>query len=109
MSLANSLLDGRFGDVLLIFYQNILSIPESFFLLIMFVGGIYLYWNDIWRNHSVKLIFLMIFFLALLTSPLSNHRYRVPVLPFMYIAGLAGTSLAIKKIKNRSRAIENTN
>lgn len=109
MSLANSLLDGRFMDVLSIFYRNILSIPESLFLLVMFVGGIYWYWNNMLKTDSVKLLFLMIFFLALLTSILSNHRYRVPVLPLMYIAGLAGTSLVIKKIKNKSRAIGNEN
>ena len=64
----------------------------------MFVCG--LYWSFVSRSDSAKLIFGLIIFLALLTSPISNPRYRAPVLPLVYISGIAGASLVFKKFKH---------
>jgi len=96
-SFINSIIDGRIKDVFRSLYQNIFYLPESIFLLIMFLLGLYWYWSAR-KSDSVKLIFLVVFFLALLTSPITNPRYRIPVTPFIYLAGVAGSALVFEKI-----------
>ncbi|MES2216172.1 MAG: glycosyltransferase family 39 protein [Patescibacteria group bacterium] len=94
-SFVNSLIEGRWRDVGRVLYQNIVYFPESLFLLIMCAFG--LYWSLFSRNPYAKLIFGMVVFLALLTSPITNPRYRVPVLPFIYFSGIAGITLVLEK------------
>lgn len=100
-SFVNSLIEFRFRDVLSIIYQNILYFPESLFLLAMFVFG--LYWSLFSKTSAAKLLVGCIIFLGLLTSPITNPRYRVPVLPLVYIAGIAGIYLAVDTWKARSK------
>jgi hypothetical protein len=100
-SLVNSMLDGRWRDVFSLIGHNLLYLPESLFLLVMFTAGIYWYWR-MRRSDAAVLIFGLVFFLAILTSPISNPRYRMPVAPFIYFAGVAGVVLIYKKFRNET-------
>ena len=96
-SFINSLIEGRWGDVFMIIYQNILFFPETLVLVLMFIGG--LYWSLFSPLKQAKLIVGLILFLGLLTSPITNARYRVPVMPLIYFSGLSGIVLAYQKLK----------
>jgi hypothetical protein len=87
-SLVNSFIDRRWKDVFMWAFHNLFYLPESLFLLAIFIGG--LYWCIASRLSASFLIFGNILFLAVLTSPLSNPRYRVPVVPLMYLSGIIG-------------------
>lgn len=99
-SFMNSLIERRWNDVFRVIKQNMLYVPESIFLLLMFIFG--LYWSLFSRFPAAKLIFGCVLFMGLLTSPITNPRYRAPITPFVYLSGIAGISLALDKYKNRS-------
>jgi 4-amino-4-deoxy-L-arabinose transferase-like glycosyltransferase len=87
-SLVNSVLGGNMRQALGLFKENAIYIPESVFLLLVFILG--LYWTISMRSRSASLFFGLIVMLALVTGQLSNPRYRIPVIPFMYITAAAG-------------------
>lgn len=101
-SLVNSLLDGRIMDVLAWVYKNVQYIPESIFLVVIMVSGLYFVIKK--KSSESWFIFALIIFLALVTGQLSNPRYRIPVIPFMYICGVAGLSLLVSKYENYKRS-----
>lgn len=106
-SLVNSILDGRIKDVGRWFYENLIYIPESLFLLAMLVLGIY--WSIIEKSNYPKLFLGLIIMLALITGQLSNPRYRIPVLPFIYLSGMAGASVLLNKYKKKPIFSERNN
>ncbi len=102
-SLINSIIDGRQGEVLSWLYANIIYLPESVFLVCLFLFG--LYWSIISKSHNARLLFFCIVFLGLLTSPITNPRYRAPIVPFIYFSGFMGGALLIEKLRQIKQSI----
>ena len=103
-SIVNSIIDGRLRDVLSWLYGNIIYLPESIFLTCLFLSG--LYWSIISKSYNARLLFFCIVFLGLLTSPITNPRYRAPIVPFIYFSGFMGGALLIERLKRKKPILE---
>ena len=99
MSLVNSILDGRFKDVWIWFLYNAIYIPESLFLLLISLCG--LYWTIFSKISSSRFFLALIIWLALVSGQLSNPRYRIPVIPLMYLSGVAGVVMILDKYRKK--------
>ncbi len=102
-SLINSIIDGRPKDVFIWLYTNIIYIPESVFLVCLFVLG--LYWSIVSKSSNARLLFSLILFLGILTSPITNPRYRAPIVPFIYFSGFMGGALLIERLRRKNHSM----
>ncbi|MEK7539483.1 MAG: glycosyltransferase family 39 protein [Patescibacteria group bacterium] len=103
-SLINSIIDGRLKDVMVWLYTNIIYFPENVFLVCLFLLG--LYWSIVSKSSNARLLFCFILFLGILTSPITNPRYRAPIVPFIYFSGFMGGALLIEKLKRKKPILE---
>ncbi len=102
-SLVNSLIDGRPKDVLAWLGSNKVYFPESLLLVCLFLLG--LYWSIASRSNNARLLFGLILFLGILTSPITNPRYRAPIVPFVYLCGFMGAAMLIERARQKKRRL----